>query len=98
MVLINGEKALPYGVTAVHTNQITAEIEGVMQQGLVMKWKAGIKTTGQMKYNASVIEENQTIQMTQPGFYTLYIRTRDRKEYVTYIYADYSLTQQGGIE
>lgn len=97
-VLINGEKALPYGVTAVHTNQITAEIEGVMQQGLVMKWKAGIKTTGQMKYNASVIEENQTIQMTQPGFYTLYIRTRDRKEYVTYIYADYSLTQQGGIE
>ena len=54
---------------------------------MMIKWKAGIKTSGQMKYRANMVE-NQSFVVLEPGFYTIYIRTQNRDEFVTYIYVE----------
>lgn len=53
--------------------------------------KQGYKTIAQMKLNAQVLLNGSytgpvTANLTTTGFYTLYLRTQDRTEYVYYLY------------
>ena len=53
--------------------------------------KQGYKTVAQMKLNAQVLLNGSytgpvTANLTTTGFYTLYLRTQDRTEYVFYLY------------
>ena len=52
-----------------------------------VKWKEGVKTSGQMKYDSYTVK-GDSFTVPEPGFYTVYIRTQDRNEYVTYIYVE----------
>ena len=90
LLKVNGEAALPYGKVAVGTGEsITLELENFAGDAgpVVIKYRSGIKTTGQMKYYATSVE-NMHFTVTEPGHYTIYIRTQDRTEYVTYIYVE----------
>ena len=54
--------------------------------------KPGYKTIAQMKLNAQVLLNGKytgpvTASLTGAGFYTLYLRTQDRTEYVYYLYS-----------
>ena len=53
--------------------------------------KQGYKTVAQMKLNAQVLLNGSytgavEANLTATGFYTLYLRTQDRTEYVFYLY------------
>ena len=53
--------------------------------------KPGYKTVAQMKLNAQVLLNGSytgavEANLTATGFYTLYLRTQDRTEYVFYLY------------
>ena len=52
-----------------------------------MKIRSGIKSLGQMKrYTTSI--ENMETTVSEGGFYTIYVRTQERAEYVTYLYVE----------
>ena len=54
----------------------------------MIKVRPGVRTTGQMKYSNNVLKNGGTYKAEETGFYTIYVRTRERKEYVTYVYVD----------
>lgn len=87
LVKVNGEAALPYGRTVLGEKDITLEITGTDSNVEVIKWKSGMKTTAQMKHSASTVVDN-AFTVPEKGFYTIYVRTRDRVEYVTYLYVE----------
>lgn len=89
LIRINGEAGLPYGKVTVDSKDIKLEIEGIEDGGaeLVIKFRDGIRTTGQMKYYATTVED-MAFRVSESGHYTIYVRTQDRVEYVTYIYVE----------
>lgn len=97
-IQINGEDAMPYGTTVVNSSTIHVKGTGSGTGALLMKYRPGVKTAAQMKYGttgamlkgASKNEEQTFMLPKRSGFYTLYIRTQDRKEQITYVYVDLS--------
>ena len=87
LVQINGEAAQPFGTTILRSRTVSLDIKQTEEAPAVVRWKAGIKTSGQMKYGANTAE-NQSFEVSSPGFYTIYIRTQNRNEFVTYIYVE----------
>lgn len=90
LLKVNGEAAVPYGKVAIASGEnIRLELDGfgADTDQVIIKYRDGIRTGGQMKYS-SIIVENMTFSVPQPGHYTIYLRTQDRIEYVTYIYVE----------
>ena len=54
---------------------------------MIIKFRKGLYTTGQMKYYATTVE-NMEFGITERGHYTIYVRAQDRTEFVTYIYLE----------
>ncbi len=86
LISVNGETAIPYGTTVVNGLTINFEVFQI-DEPVVVKWKAGKKTTGQMKKGAN-LAMGSTFEVPEEGFYTIYIRTQSRQEIVTYIYVE----------
>ena len=86
---INGEPGLPYGKVVIKNGEsITLKLENMMEdEPVIIKYLSGIKTSGQMKYYATTVE-NMNFSVSEPGHYTIYVRSQDRVEYVTYIYVE----------
>lgn len=66
-------------------------LEGVGDTPVYLALKQGYKTAAQMKLNAQVLLNGSytgavEANLTATGFYTLYLRTQDRTEYVFYLY------------
>ena len=94
LLKINGEVGVPYGRVFLknggESTEITLELinmEDMTDQPLVIKYLAGENTTGQMKYYATTVEDMR-FTVTQTGHYTIYVRSQDRTEFVTYIYVE----------
>ncbi len=87
LVKINGEAAAPMGTIVVDTDELKISLNSAESSEYVVKWKAGIKTTGQMKYGATTVTSG-TFTVPGTGFYTVYVRTQSRQEFVTYIYVE----------
>jgi len=86
---INDEPGLPFGkVTVKDGENISLRMENLMEgEPVIIKYREGIKTSGQMKYYATIVED-MSFSVTEPGHYTIYVRSQDRVEYVTYIYVE----------
>ncbi len=89
LVTVNGEAAQPYGTTIIRGKDVSLAIDGLEADVslLTIKLKSGIKTVGQMKYGTTTITD-MDFRIDDEGFYTIYIRTQDRVEFVTYIYVE----------
>lgn len=89
LVTINGEAAQPYGTTIIRSKDVSLTIDGLETDLslLTIKLKSGIKTVGQMKYGTTTITD-MDFGIVDEGFYTIYIRTQDRVDFVTYIYVE----------
>lgn len=94
LLKINGEVGVPYDKVFLknggESTQITLELinmEEMVGQPMVIKYRKGLYTTGQMKYYAETVEDMQfTVKDT--GHYTIYVRSQDRVEFVIYIYVE----------
>lgn len=95
-IKINGEKAIPYGMAIIITNRVLVQVSDLEENIPIIMWKPGVKTTGQMKYGSKRIENGESFVADRPGFYTIYVRCKDRKEFVYYIYCDFNTNLQGG--
>ena len=85
---INGEVGLPFSKVFLKTRQISLVLENLdNEQDVVIKFRKGLQTTGQMKYYATTVE-NMAFEVAESGHYTIYVRTQDRTEFVTYIYVE----------
>ncbi|MBR2421298.1 MAG: hypothetical protein IKB09_02965 [Oscillospiraceae bacterium] len=87
---INGEAGLPYSTAFLSSGEITLELENsekFADQPVIIKFRKGLYTTGQMKYYATTVE-NMEFGITERGHYTIYVRAQDRTEFVTYIYLE----------
>ena len=62
-------------------------MEEMVGQPMVIKYRKGLYTTGQMKYDATTVD-GMSFEVTENGHYTIYVRTQDRTEFVTYIYVE----------
>ena len=89
LLKVNGEAAVPYGRLVLAENTVELETVGMSSSDdlLVIKWKEGMKTTAQMKHGTETVE-NMQFTLPGSGFYTIYVRTQDRVEYVTYLYVE----------
>ena len=89
LVTINGEAVQPYGTTIIRGKEVSLAIDGLENDlsMLTIKLKSGVKTVGQMKYGTTTITD-MDFRIDEEGFYTIYIRTQDRVEFVTYIYVE----------
>ena len=88
LLLINDEVGLPYGKVFTEMGETTLELRNVAEgQPVVIKYRKGIYTTGQMKYYAETVED-MAFETTERGHYTIYVRTQDRQEFVTYLYVE----------
>lgn len=68
-------------------NLVLQRPAGSEDQPVIIKFRKGLFTTGQMKYYAETVE-NMTFDVTDTGHYTIYVRNQDRTEFVTYIYVE----------
>lgn len=85
---INGEAGLPHGKIFLNAGTMNLTLENMDQdEGTVIKFRKGLHTTGQMKYDATTVE-GMSFEVTENGHYTIYVRTQDRTEFVTYIYVE----------
>lgn len=87
---INEEVGLPYGKVAVEGGtelKLTLENMEDMGDHFVIKYRKGLYTTGQMKYYATNVDD-MTFTPEESGHYTIYIRSQNRVEFVTYIYVE----------
>lgn len=93
LLMVNGEAAPPYGIVTIKVAdmeqaQIDLALENFDQETpLIIKYRRDIRTTGQMKYSSTLVED-MSFTLTERGHYTIYVRTQDRVEYVTYIYVE----------
>lgn len=94
LLKINGEVGVPYGKVFLknggESTDITLELinmEDMTDQPLVIKYRKGENTTGQMKYYATTVE-NMKFTVTETGHYTIYVRSQDRVEFVIYFYVE----------
>ncbi|MGN0414181.1 MAG: immunoglobulin-like domain-containing protein [Agathobacter sp.] len=95
MFSINQVTVQPYGTTIV--DDATIQLNSLNEKAgsaVTLKWKAGIQTTAQMKYEAVKVKAEEPFVLPKPGFYTLYVRAQDRQEYVTYIYVQLQETNK----
>lgn len=89
-LLINGESAESEGTMVLNTGDITLTIEnlpayGINEEPSTVFWKEGLKTPGQMKTRA-VKADTDSFTLPGTGFYTIYVRAQNRKDYITYVY------------
>lgn len=88
VLYVNGVPALPFARTVISGHDLSFEVEGFGEEELLtMKMRSGIKSVGQMKRYTTAIN-NMEATVSEDGFYTIYVRTQDRKEYVTYLYVE----------
>ncbi len=85
---VNGVPALPFVRTVIKGYDLSFDVENFGNEELLtMKIRSGIKSLGQMKrYTTSI--ENMETTVSEGGFYTIYVRTQERAEYVTYLYVE----------
>lgn len=88
VLYVNGKAALPYGRTVIESKELAFETDGFGNEELLtIKIRSGIKSIGQMKrYTTSV--HNMETTVSEGGFYTVYVRTQERTEYITYLYVE----------
>lgn len=88
VLYVNGVPALPFATTRINTHNLSFEAEGFGEEVLLtMKIRSGIKSIGQMKRYTTAINNMETT-VSEDGFYTIYVRTQERMEYVTYLYVE----------
>lgn len=88
VLYVNGVPALPFARTVISGRNLSFEVEGFGDEELLtMKMRSGIKSIGQMKRYTTAIN-NMEATVSEGGFYTIYVRTQERKEYVTYLYVE----------
>lgn len=94
LLKINGEVGVPYGKVFLKNGGESTEVslelinmEEMTGQPMVIKYRKGLYTTGQMKYYAETVE-NMQFTVTGTGHYTVYVRSQDRVEFVIYIYVE----------
>lgn len=88
ILYINEVPALPFDRTIVDSKHLTFSVEGFGDEELLtMKIRSGIKSVGQMKRYTTPIQ-NMEMTVSEGGFYTIYVRTQERMEYVTYLYVE----------
>ena len=88
VLYINGVPALPYDRTVVDSHNLRFSVEGFGDEELLtMKIRSGMKSLGQMKRYTTPIQNMETT-VSEDGFYTIYVRTQERMEYVTYLYVE----------
>ncbi len=85
-IQFNGNSVAPYATQIVDNKKIKIDVDYEGEGDLVIMYKEGIKTTGQMKYNSTRIENGDTIQVEESGFYSVYVRTQDRTELIFYLF------------
>ena len=88
VLYINGVPALPFSRTVVDSHNLRFSVEGFGDEELLtMKIRSGMKSIGQMKRYTTPIQNMETT-VSEGGFYTIYVRTQERMEYVTYLYVE----------
>jgi hypothetical protein len=94
LLRINGETGVPYDKVFLkkggESTQIVLELvnmEEMTDGPVVIKYRKGLHTTGQMKYNGETVE-NMQFTVTDTGHYTIYVRSQNRVEFVIYIYVE----------
>lgn len=88
VLYINGVPALPFDRTVVDSHNLRFSVEGFGDEELLtMKIRSGMKSIGQMKRYTTLIQNMETT-VSEDGFYTIYVRTQERMEYVTYLYVE----------
>ncbi len=86
VVKLNGSQIAPNSVQVVEQGALRVKTELEQDEPVVTKWEKGILTTGQMKYSKNFISQEVPLYVTTSGYYTLYVRTQSRNEFVAYIY------------
>jgi len=88
ILYVNGLPALPFGRTIIEGYDLNFMTDSFGDEELLtMKIRSGIKSIGQMKRYTTTIEGMKTT-VSAGGFYTVYVRTQDRSEYITYLYVE----------
>jgi hypothetical protein len=94
LLRINGETGVPYDKVFLkkggESTRIVLELvnmEEMTDGPVVIKYRKGLHTTGQMKYNGETVE-NMQFTVTDTGHYTIYVRSQNRVEFVIYIYVE----------
>lgn len=94
LLKVNGEVGVPYGKIFLKNGGESTDIvlellnmEEMTEQPMVIKYRRGELTTGQMKYSATTVEDMR-FTVTDTGHYTIYVRSQDRVEFVIYIYVE----------
>ncbi len=91
-VLVGGEKTEPEGTLFVGAATDIVITLGNLPTGpggtepYTLTWKHGINTAGQMKTGAADITATGRFTADREGYYTLYLVTQSRNEYITTIY------------
>jgi hypothetical protein len=89
-VLVNGQKTDNLGTTVIigsYVLNISVNIPDLGGEPYTVYIKQGYKTAGQMKRDATVIE-NGTYTVSGDGYYTLYIVRQNREAYLTRLYIE----------
>ena len=87
---VNGQTVYQGSTLTLGKGTASLTLQGV-DTPVYLALKPGYKTVAQMKLNAQVLLNGSytgpvTANLTTTGFYTLYLRTQDRTEYVYYLY------------
>ena len=88
---VNGQTVYQGSTLTLDKGTTSLTLNGV-NTPVYLALKQGYKTVAQMKLNAQVLLNGKytgpvTASLTGAGFYTLYLRTQDRTEYVYYLYS-----------
>ena len=87
---VNGQTVYQGSTLTLDKGTTSLTLNGV-NTPVYLALKQGYKTVAQMKLNAQVLLNGSytgavEANLTATGFYTLYLRTQDRTEYVFYLY------------
>ena len=87
---VNGQTVYPGSTLSLGKRTASLTLTGA-DTPVYLALKPGYKTIAQMKLNAQVLLNGSytgpvKANLTATGFYTLYLRTQDRTEYVFYLY------------
>jgi len=84
-VSLNGQQVQPFSTTILRGEDLQVDAGGAPA---VVKIKKGIKTSGQMKYGAVILQKPYVYENPAPGYYTVYVRAQDRQETILYVYVE----------
>ena len=92
VLTVNGNNTSYMGTLILDTGDLTFAVGNLTNTNGIyepysMYVKRGFKTAGQMKNNSSKIQDNK-VTLDGTGFYTVYIMTQSRKQYITYLYIE----------